>query len=363
MTIFGIAGSMGLVVTGYGISDSVGDVASTQFDDIYQFQAFVALDENAEENDLENYIENIQEMDEINDSIVVYQENATAEAEGVNTQDVVLYVPENPARINEFIQLRDVDDEETIYELDYSGAYVTQKLARLFDLEVGDHFEVLGENDESITVTVSEILENYMGHYLYMTPEYYAEVTGEAPEALNLQFVKYDTETVNQEELGSELLNEGEVLGITYSSTVYSSFADTMGSLDFITQILVGAAAALAFIVLYNLTNINVSERQRELSTIKVLGSHDYEVTLYIYRENIILTVIGIFFGAIFGSWLTNFIMATMEIDNVVFGRVVHLDSYLYAIGLTLLFSVIVMIVIHYQLKRIDMVEALKAND
>ena len=158
-------------------------------------------------------------------------------------------------------------------------------------------------------------------------------------------------------------MNQNAVLGMTYSSEIYDSFSGTLNSLELITQILVIAAAALAFIILYNLTNINVSERERELSTIKVLGFHDREVTMYIYRENIILTLIGIFFGCIFGTILVRFIMATMEVDNLVFGREIHLTSYLFAIVLTLLFTLIVMVVIHYQLKRINMVEALKAND
>lgn len=363
MTILGIAGSTGLIVTAFGISDSVGDIADIQFGEINQFQAFVALDDGASQAEREDYLENLQDIEEIDDSLLIYQENLTARMEGVNTQDVMIYIPEDPERINDFIRLRDVDDDETIHELDNSGAIVTQKLSELFDLEVGDDFEFEREDDETITVTVSEIVENYMGHYLYMTSEYYQEVTGEEAEVSNLQFIKFDTDEVEQEELGATLLNQEAILGVTYATVVYDAFADTLGSLDFVTQILVGAAAALAFIVLYNLTNINVAERQRELSTIKVLGSHDYEVTLYIYRENIILTILGIIVGLLFGQWLTNFIMGTMEIDNLVFGRVIHLDSYLYAGGLTLLFSVIVMIVIHYQLKRIDMVEALKASD
>lgn len=364
MTILGIAGSTGLIVTAFGISDSVGDIADVQFGEINQFQAFVALDHGSSQLEREEYLENLQNIEDIEDSLLLYQENLTARMEGVNTQDVMLYVPEEPDRINDFIRLRDVDDEKTIYELDDSGAVITQKLSELFALEVGDEFEFEREEDETLTITISEIVENYMGHYVYMTSDYYHEVTGnDAEVSPNLQFVKFDSESVEQEELGTTLLNQEAVLGVTYATAVYDAFADTLGSLDFVTQILVGAAAALAFIVLYNLTNINVAERQRELSTIKVLGSHDHEVTLYIYRENIILTILGIAVGMLFGQWLTNFIMGTMEIDNLVFGRVIHLDSYLYAGGLTLLFSVIVMIVIHYQLKRIDMVEALKAND
>src|SRR5699024_12726537 len=164
-------------------------------------------------------------------------------------------------------------------------------------------------------------------------------------------------------EIGSDLLNTDEVVGINYVSDVSQSFSGTLDSLGLITQILIIAAAALAFIVLYNLTNINVSERQRELSTIKVLGSYDSEVTMYIYRENIILTLLGIGVGLGFGTILTNFIMDTMEVDMLVFGREIHLSSYFYSSLLTVIFSITVMLVIHYQLKRIDMVEALKAND
>ncbi|HZK23746.1 MAG TPA: FtsX-like permease family protein, partial [Atopostipes sp.] len=277
MTILGIAGSTGLIVTAFGISDSVGDIADIQFGEINQFQAFVALDDGASSAEREDYLENLQNIEEIDDSLLIYQENLTARMEGVNTQDVMIYIPEDPERINDFIRLRDVDDDETIHELDNSGAIVTQKLSELFDLEVGDDFEFEREDDETITVTVSEIVENYMGHYLYMTSEYYQEVTGEEAEGANLQFIKFDTDEVEQEELGATLLNQEAVLGVTYATVVYDAFSDTLGSLDFVTQILVGAAAALAFIVLYNLTNINVAERQRELSTIKVLGSHDYE--------------------------------------------------------------------------------------
>src|SRR5699024_7101177 len=238
-----------------------------------------------------------------------------------------------------------------------------QKLAQLFEVETGDTLEILGDNDEIWEVTVAGVVENYIGHTLYMTPAYYEETTGETNDVPNLELIKYDPKALDETELGRELMDEDEVIGVNYVSDVAHSFSGTLDSLDLITQILIISAAALAFIVLYNLTNINVSERQRELSTIKVLGSHDHEVTLYIYRENIILTILGILVGLGFGTLLTDFIMDTMEVDMLVFGREIHLSSYLYSSLLTILFSIIVMLVIHYQLKRIDMVEALKAND
>lgn len=366
MTIFGIAGSTGLILTGFGISDSISDVPSVQYGEINQFQAYVALDPNIEKDELTEYEEAMSEYEIIADYLFVSQENVTAEQDGLNTQTITLFVPDDPSEINEFVKLANVNNEDEIYTLNdesaESGAYITQKLASLFELEIGDQLEVISTDDEIWTIEVAGILENYIGHTAYMTPDYYSQITGSEIEMPNVQLIKYD-EKIDADALGSDLMNEDQVVGISYVADIYNSFSGTLNSLDLITQILVIAAAALAFIVLYNLTNINVSERNRELSTIKVLGSHDHEVTMYIYRENFILTFLGIIVGLIFGTLLTNFITATMEVDMLVFGREVHLSSYLYSSVLTVLFTLIVMVVIHFQLKRIDMVEALKAND
>ena len=362
MTILGIAGSTGLILTGFGISDSIGDIPDIQYGEINQFQAYVALNSNLEEDEIDHFNETLQKDERIDDHLLITQDKATAENENINEQELTLFVPNDPERINDFVKLTDYKNE-TVHSLDDSGAYLTQKLAQLFDVETGDTLEILGDNDETWEVNVAGVVENYIGHTLYMTPAYYEEMTGEINEKPNLELIKYDSEALNETDLGKDLMDEEEVIGVNYVSDVAQSFSGTLDSLDLITQILIVSAAALAFIVLYNLTNINVSERQRELSTIKVLGSHNYEVTLYIYRENIILTLLGILAGLGFGAILTDFIMDTMEVDLLVFGREIHLSSYLYSSLLTILFSIIVMLVIHYQLKRIDMVEALKAND
>jgi putative ABC transport system permease protein len=362
MTIFGIAGSTGLILTGFGISDSISTIPDTQYGEINQFQAYVAMNTEASDSEFDQYLESVQNSERVNDGLFVTQESVSVEQEGVNTQDATIFVPNEPERIDDFVKLSAYESDE-VYTLDDSGAYITQKLADLFDVSVGDEMPVFNADDEEWTVEVAGIVENYVGHTLYMTPTYYQEITNNNDLNPTLQTIKYDTEAVDEEDLGSSLLNEEAVVGVTYVSDVYDSFSQTLNSLDLITQILIVAAGALAFIVLYNLTNINVSERERELSTIKVLGFHDLEVTMYIYRENIILTLFGIIFGYIFGSTLQTFIMTTMEVDQLVFGKVIHLSSYAYSTLLTILFSVIVMVVIHYQLKRIDMVEALKAND
>lgn len=362
MTIFGIAGSTGLVLTGFGISDSISSIPDTQYTELNHFQAYVALNNTASQNAIERYVERVDDFDEIDDSILTFQEAVSIEKQGVNGQEGTIFVPMEEERLAEFVTLRHFETGEP-YTLDDSGAYITQKLARLFDVEVGDTMPILNTDDEEWTIRVAGIVENYVGHTLYMSPNYFTEISGQTNIEPSLQLVKFDTETVDQGEIGRKLIDEDEVAGITYSTEVYDAFSDTLNSLDLITQILVVAAAALAFIVLYNLTNINVSERERELSTIKVLGFHDFEVTMYIYRENIILTFLGIFFGCLFGTILQRFIMTTMEVDQLVFGKVIHMSSYLYSILLTILFTLIVMVVIHHQLKRIDMVEALKAND
>lgn len=362
MTIFGIAGSTGLILTGFGISDSIGDIPQIQYGEINQFQAYVALDPNLEPEALENHIETIKNDDRINDALLVTQDSATANSKDLNEQNISIFVPNDINELNHFVNLMDYK-EGTVQSLDNSGAYITQKLAQLFNVEAGDQLKITSENNETWVVNISGVVKNYIGHTLYMTPEYYEEITGSKNKEPNLQLIKYDKNKVNEAEIGRDLMNTDQVIGVSYVTDVAQSFSGTLDSLDLITQILVISAAALAFIVLYNLTNINVSERKRELSTIKVLGSYDHEVTMYIYRENIILTVIGIFLGFGFGTVLTNFIMGTMEIDMLVFGREIHLSSYIYSGLLTILFSVVVMIVIHYQLKRINMVEALKAND
>ena len=362
MTIFGIAGSTGLVLTGFGISDSISSIPETQYTELNHFQAYVALNTASSVDEIDRYVERVEENNEIDDSILTYQESVSVEKANVNAQDATIFVPIETERLDEFITLRHFESGE-LYELDDSGAYITQKLARLFDVEIGDEIPILNADDEEWTIEVAGIVENYVGHTIYMSQDYFKEVSGQSDIEPSLQLITFDTETVNQAEIGRTLIDEDEVAGITYSTEVYDAFSDTLASLDLITQILVVAAAALAFIVLYNLTNINVSERERELSTIKVLGFHDFEVTMYIYRENIILTFLGIFFGSLFGTVLQRFIMTTMEVDQLVFGKVIHMSSYLYSTLLTILFTLIVMVVIHYQLKRIDMVEALKAND
>src|SRR5699024_7094253 len=256
MTILGVAGSTGLILTGFGISDSSGDIPDIQYGEINQFQAYVALNPNLEKDEIDSFNETIEKDERIEDHLLVTQDTATAEKEDLNEQEITLFVPNDPSQINNFVKLKDYESE-TVHTLDDSGAYLTQKLAQLFEVETGDTLEILGDNDEIWEVTVAGVVENYIGLTLYMTPAYYEETTGETNDVPNLELIKYDPKALDETELGRELMDEDEVIGVNYVSDVAHSFSGTLDSLDLITQILIISAAALAFIVLYNLTIIN----------------------------------------------------------------------------------------------------------
>jgi putative ABC transport system permease protein len=210
-------------------------------------------------------------------------------------------------------------------------------------------------------VKVAVIYENYAFHYLYMTPGYYREIFGTDPD-FNASFVK-NTEGYHDynEELSTELLGKDTVGSVSFLSTTRDTVDSMLGSMDVIIAVLVVCAGALAFIVLYNLNNVNIAERRRELATLKVLGFYDGEVSGYIYRENIIITIMGIVLGAVFGKYLHLFVMVTAEIDSMMFGRSVKLISYIYSILLTILFAIIINLTMHFKLKKVDMATSLKS--
>ncbi|WP_080145431.1 FtsX-like permease family protein [Marinilactibacillus piezotolerans] len=361
MTIIGVAGCTALLLTGFGLSDSISNIGDIQYGEINQYQAIVSEDPNAAESDQDTYEETLNSLDEIDQRLAVEQNVHTAQV-GDNTQDVNVFVPQSPDVMEDFVVLKDYQQSEKVYDLPEEGAVITQKLADLFNVSVGDSIQINGEEQADYDVEVKGIVEHYFEHYVYLSPSAYEIAAGEAPE-YNIQLLKYDTDTVEDESIGQRLIEEDAVLGVIYVSTIYNAMQESLGSLDVVTIVIIVSAAALAFIVLYNLTNINVSERERELSTIKVLGFYDKEVTMYVYRENIVLTLMGILFGLVLGIIMHRFVLQTAEIDMMRFSRHINLTSYLYSGLLTFLFSGVVMILMHFKLKYIDMIEALKAQE
>lgn len=376
MTVCGVAGCTALILTGFGMRDSIGDVGGLQYGHIMKYKAIVAF--NDDHNDKENqarYDEVISNIPEITGNLKVAQESMTAIEESVNDQSVKLFVPETTEHFEDFVVLKERGGKET-EQLGDGGAIITEKLAKLYSLNRGDILTLQNNDNERFELKVAGIAENYALHYIYMTPDYYEEIFGNLPE-YNTELLNYNLpggsnasstdnddvkdNSIFEDDLGAKLTALDDVMLVSFSSGVGQGFKDTLDSMNIVVVVLIVSAAALAFVVLYNLTNINVSERIRELSTIKVLGFYDKEVTMYIYRENLILTFLGIVAGNFAGILLHRFVLRTAEIDIMMFSPTIDWLSYVYASLLTLVFSGIVMISMHYKLKHIDMIEALKS--
>ncbi|WP_339317567.1 ABC transporter permease [Paenibacillus sp. FSL R10-2734] len=360
MTVFGVAGCTALILTGFGLKDSIGSIAGQQFGTIMKYDALVALHEDVPADVRDAYEQLINGESAITGTLSVAQETMTAHSSGVNDQDVHLFIPASVDSISDFVELRDRTSGERQMLTD-EGAIISEKLAKLYGLKPGDKLTLLDKDNETFKIEVAGITENYVMHYVYMTPVYYASVFGHEP-VFNTERLNYASQDKEWEDNFGEKLTDNEgIAAVSFSSSVGTAFDDTMKSMDVVTLVLIVSAAALAFVVLYNLTNINVSERIRELSTIKVLGFYDKEVTMYIYRENMLLSLLGIVVGSGLGIVLHSFVLNTAELDATMFAPIIKWPSYIYAALLTLLFSGVVMAFMHIKLKRIHMIEALKS--
>lgn len=361
MTVLGVAGCTALILTGFGVSDSIADIPNLQYGKVMKYNALVAYNADASKEEKETYQEFIQSQSEIKNHLDVLQEPYTASKKGANTQDVTIFVPETTDHLADYVFLNDRRSGE-MYSLSNNGVIITEKLAKLFDVKPGDTLALKDDDNNVIDVKVSQIAENYAGHYAFMTKDYYKTVVGQNP-VYNTQLLKYQEGKQWEDKIGRELTALPNVSAVSFVRDVSGTINDTMGSLGIVTLVLIVSAGLLAFVVLYNLTNINVSERIRELSTIKVLGFFDKEVTMYIYRENIILTLMGILVGSFLGLLLHGFVLNTAEMDMLMFSPNIQPLSFLYSGLLTMLFSGIVMVAMHIKLKNIDMIEALKSVD
>ena len=361
MTVIGISGCAALIITGFGLKGAVEGIVDLQFGRVMNYEAVVALDSEASSDEKTAYRNIIAENDTIEASLMVHQETLDANKAGVTPQDVTLFVPETPADLDQFVQLKNRTSDET-FDLADDGAIITEGLATLFEVEKGDDLTLTTADDETLSVTIGGVIENYAGHYLYLSPDLYEDAVNTAPE-YNAEVLKYPYSEAFEAELSDALSDSDYVITTSYNQSMLNLFEDSMASLNIVVVVLIVAAAGLAFIVLYNLTNINVSERIRELSTIKVLGFYDNEVTMYIYRENIILTLMGIVVGGLFGRLLHIFVLDTASMDNMMFNPSLDWTSYLYAAILTMAFSTMVMLMMHRKLKHVDMIEALKSNE
>ena len=358
MTLIGIGGCMGLLIVGYGLRDSITSVAELQYDELQTYEISVYLSEDIEDTtqaELEGYLEK-------NQNVSAY---TNARMASVTTQykeeevDAYLTVISDLETVNDFFVYRDrVSKKE--YKLSDEGVIISEKTAKMLGARVGDTIELTEDGMNPKEVKILAICENYVSHYVYMTEALYEKVYKEELFCNNI-LIKTDASVKGMEKLGEDILGFDSILNVQYTKDLSSKLNDMLGALDQVMIVLIIVAGMLSFVVLYNLNNINITERRREMATLKVLGFHDIEVAMYVYRENILLTLVGAIVGCGIGKFLHYFTISTVEVDAAMFGRQVFASSYLISALFTFGFSMFVNWMMYFKLKKIDMVESLKS--
>lgn len=355
MTVIGIGGCAALIVTAFGLRGSIFDIMDKQFEEIYGYTAQIGLVDKVTPGELREVTQALDEDPLAEGWLVCCSASMTAETDAY-TVDCTVQVFPDQASMAPFIHLRHRTDDEPV-TLSDDGVVLTEKLASLLDVQPGDTITLDG--DSRVEVRVADVTEHYIQHYVYMTDAYYETVFGTEPRQ-NLVLADYPVEDPAAEDLERELVGLDGVTSLTRMEDTREIYGSSLESVDYAVILIIVCAAALAFVVLYNLTNINITERMRELATLKVLGFYDGELSAYIYRENVILTVFGVAMGMVMGKLLHQWLILTVEIDMLMFGRQLSLSSYAYAVVLTVLFSLLVNLAAHRKLKKLDMVESLK---
>ena len=358
MTVIGIGGCTALIIAGFGMRSSLLFTMSRQYDDLFHYSAQVTLSDNALSTERQAVEDFLAGDERIVSYVPCEASSATVVTPSYSTTAYVEVMASD--EIGKVVDLFDYKSGDPITMGD-EGVYIDQKLSELLKVSVGDTFFLDG--DVRGDVTVAGIYEHYTGHFIYMTPGYYENALhadGE-PNAYLLNFTSDDTDTCNA--IFEKLLSLSGVATTSRMRDTQDTYMHSMERVDFVVVIIILAAAALAMVVLFNLSNINITERQRELATIKLLGFYDGEVSAYVYRENIVLTVFGILLGCFMGHWLHIYLVRSTEIDLMMFGRQTATSAYVYAAILTMLFSVAVNILAHFRMKKIDMVESLKSAE
>lgn len=351
MTILGIAGCTGLILAGFGLKDCITNLVPNQYEKIFNYQVEVTLNDNLSVSELDDVYEQIDELDEVNKALKLEKESIEIKNKDTN-QSITLVVPFSD--ISDFIKLQDRKSGKQ-FDLG-SGVIVTEKITNLLDINKGDNLVLEGKNDYK--VVVSDITENYLYHYVYMSSDVYDS------DSYNTILVKTgEMDAKEKQAFSNKLKSIDGVSSMSFTSSTEDMFDSTMKNFSYVSLVLIVSAGMLAFIVLYNLASINISERNREMATIKVLGFYDKEVYNYIGRESNILTIIGIVFGIGIGVVLTRFIIKTCEIDILMFDSNIKAISYVYAILITLIFTIVVNIVTYFSLKKIDMISSLKSAE
>ena len=358
MTVVGIAGCTALLLTGFGIKDSVSGILTNQYEDIYQYNMVCTLKEKGVVSP------ETEQLLADSDAIDRYLKMSSTSAEVFGADDSVyasIVVPEHADELKDFVKLRTRRGHEDI-PFGEDSVVITEKLAKLLNLSVGDTFSIKNSQNEQVEFQVDAITEHYLSHCVYLSPALYEQVTGDAPLYDQIIAVCAEEEA-SEQTIADALVEQDDVGSVDFTDNLSESFNTMIDSLDYVILVIIVCSGLLAFVVLYNLTNINVTERVREIATIKVLGFYDKEVSAYVYRETSVLTAIGCLLGLALGVVMHSFVIQTVEVEMVMFGRQVQPMSFVYAALLTLVFAIIVNLVMGKKLRNISMVESLKSVD
>ena len=353
-TILGIAGCTALILAGFGLKDSIKDVTDFQFNNIIKYDKMLMTNESINQIDIEkellneDKVENYTNVNTQNIKVLFNDEE----------QEVTMITPDDFNNISKSISLIDLKTNNIIDNISDNSCIISEKTAKLLDIDVGDKISLLDNDNNKYDIKVSYIIKNYINQYLYINKNTYNNLFKDYK--INSILISLKDEDKNSKEFDKKYISNGYALTIVDNDDIKSSMNDMLSSIDSIVAILIIAAASLAFVVLYNLSNINISERKREIATLKVLGFYPSEVDKYINRETVLLTILGIGIGLLFGSYLSHFIISTCEPDYIMFDRHVYTLSYFYSLFITVIFTIIVTIVTHFNLKKINMVTSLK---
>lgn len=361
MTVFGIGGCMALLLVGFGLKDSIFAISKNQYQKIMKYDASVTLEDDLSAKKEQKIAFWIQKQHTIRNSTKVHNASVDVEFDG-ESKSATLFVPENAGDIADYIRFKDRTSKEK-YQLSDNGVILTEKVCSLLGIKEGDTVIIKEGEMKKVRVTVEHITENYMRHNVYMSRSLYEKLYGETPK-YNQILLKDREKTENAEIfLGKELLKQDGVASVSFTSDFEKEMNDMLNNLNIVVFVLIISAGLLAFVVLYNLNNINIAERKAELATIKVLGFYDMETAAYVYRENILLTVIGTAVGAGLGILLHRYVILTAEVDMIMFGRQILPLSYIYSVLLTIGFAALINFMMFFQLRKINMVESLKSTE
>ena len=354
MALIGVAAATALLVTGFGLRDSIGGVDAMQFGHVIKFTSQVYTKDmtaSGQRTNLDSLLSGIP-----GDYLYVHQETVKVPQGGANISPILI-VPEHPERLTDFINLRSRTTGVAM-PLGAGSVLLTEKFASELGVSAGGSFNMTSSDEKAYSVKVTGVVENYELDYIYMAPDVYQTLVGTAP-ALNSVLAVQST--YSDQDFASKLLTDNDVRAVIATADVKESLRRATDAMQMVVIILIILACALAFVVLYNLTNINIMERVRELATIKVLGFYDSEVAMYIYRENIIVTVMGVILGLFGGIFLHRFVLWAVEINLLMFPKIIQPPSYIYSVLLAAGFAVIVNLVMNRRIAAIDMVESLKS--